>query len=184
MNQQIPHTNWGLVHSIPRPIPDWNAQILEYLFLLGVTLWMGAHTTSALLVAPLVLKVSPPTLEMSLLLIKLIENLGYIASAASGILLLTTVGMHLMQLRSRRTILLQLGLILVMTIAAVLPILWLVPKLTALLRMAALADGQMPETSLDVLTRIVAGIGTVGALHLFFGAILASLGVRRSYRYI
>ncbi len=184
MKQQLPDINWSLAHSIPRPIPDWNAQVLEYLFLLGLTLWLGAHATSSLLVAPLIIKNAQSTLAMTTLLISLIENLGYIASFSSGILLLTTVGLHLLQLRTRTTILLQLGLILVMTLAAVVPLIWLIPRITALLRFAALNEGTMPQDSIEVLSRTVTGLGAMGVLHLMFGAILSALGIRRCYRYV
>ena len=34
--------------SMPRAVPDWPGQVLEYVFLLGATLWLGIHASTAL----------------------------------------------------------------------------------------------------------------------------------------
>jgi hypothetical protein len=184
MSEQTPQIHWETVHPLPRPIHDWKSQILEYLFLLGITLWLGAHASSALLVAPLVTKITQPSLEMARLLIGLIEILGYVATLASAVLLFTTVGMHMTELRERRTILIQLSLILVMTVIAILPMLVILPKLSSMLRTAALTSEGLPTDAGAVLFGAVSGLGLMGLLHLFFGAILVTFGVRRCYRYV
>ena len=184
MSDHNPQPNWELVHSLPRPIHDWKSQILEYLFLLGVTLWLGTHSTSTLLVAPLVIKISQPSLDLARLLTGLIEILGYVATLSSGLLLFTTVGMFMMQMRTRRTILLQLSLILVMTVIAILPLLILLPKLSELARAAAISGDGMPAETVAILTSTVTGLGLMGLLHLLSGSILVTFGVRRCYRYL
>jgi hypothetical protein len=184
MVQQTPLSpEHGTLLSLPRPVPDWTGQVLEYLFLLGTTLWLGVHGSTALLTAPLLVRSAAPSLEATRLMIWLLENLTYAGTIAAVVLLLTTLGMHLTGLRSPRAVLLQLVLILLMTLAAVGPQLWILPKLSAILRAAAVApEGQQPEV-ISVLTRATAGLGSMGLLHLLFGAILVSLAARRCYHY-
>jgi hypothetical protein len=54
--------------SMPRPVPDWTGQALEYFFLLGTTLWLGVHGSSALLTAPLLTRTAAPSEEMARLI--------------------------------------------------------------------------------------------------------------------
>jgi hypothetical protein len=169
--------------SMPRAVPDWPGQVLEYVFLLGATLWLGIHASTALLTAPLIARSAEPTFEIIKLLIWLLEALGYTSTVVSGILLLTTLGMHLLKLRTQTAVLVQLGLVLFMTVAAIVPQLWIVPKLSSLLRLASLAPEATGGAGSDALVITTTGLGTMGLLHLLFGSILVAMATRRCYRY-
>lgn len=173
----------GHIVSFPRPVPDWLGQILEYLYLLGATLWLGVQATSTLLIAPLVARHTTPSLESTRLVLWLLENLAYVATIASAILLLTIAGMHLLKLRSPRMILLQLFLVLVMTVTALGPMLMLVPKLTSMIRVAAITQTNFADSSREVITQVTLALGSMGLLHLVSGAMLIALAVRRRYYY-
>ncbi len=173
----------AVVYSLPRPVPDWAAQILEFTYLLGATLWMGVHASAALLTAPLIARASDVSSDAPVLLIWLLESLGYVAAIAAGVLLLTVLGMHLFRLRRPSTVLLMLALVLLMTFLAVGPELWLIPKVASRLRLASLEPDAVGESTRATLFMAVKGMGLMGLLHLFFGAILIALGVRRCYRY-
>ncbi|MCK4305901.1 MAG: hypothetical protein KAY24_16810 [Candidatus Eisenbacteria sp.] len=177
------HPGGGIVLSMPRPVPNWSGQILEYLFLLGATLWLGVHGSTALLTIPLLAKSAAPSFEVARLMIWLLEVTLYAATIASVLLLLSTLGMHALGLRPPRTILLQLVFILLMTLAAIGPQLWIVPKLSSLLRMAALSLEGPGLEARNVLAQATAGVGAMGLLHVFSGAVLLSLAVRRAYCY-
>jgi hypothetical protein len=174
----------AVIYPLPRPVPDWAAQILEFTYLLGATLWMGVHASAALLTAPLAARSPEVSIAMGRLLVWLLESLGYVAAIASGILLLAVLGMHLFALRRPVTILLMLSLVLVMTALAVGPQLWLIPKVASQLRLAELEpDAAAGTTIREALLLAIRGMGLMGLLHLFFGAILVTLGARRCYRY-
>ncbi len=81
-------------------------------------------------------------------------------------------------------VLFQLSLILVMTVIAILPLVIILPKLSAMLRAAAISDTGLPTDAGAVLYGAVSGLGLMGLLHLFFGSILVTFGVRRCYRYV
>lgn len=173
----------GDIVSFPRPVPDWLGQILEYLYLLGATLWLGVQAASTLLIAPLIARNTAPTLESTRLVLWLLENLGYVATIASAILLLTIAGMHLLKLRSSRTILLQLFLVLVMTLTALSPMLMLVPKLSSLIRVAAITQTSLADSTHEVIAQLTLALGSMGLLHLVSGSVLIALAVRRRYSY-
>lgn len=183
-NQNSLDLDSGMLLPFPRPVPDWSAQILEYLYLVGVTLWIGVHGSTALLTAPLITKTAAPSVDVARLLIWLLESLGYAATIASAILLFTTLGMHLLRLRTPSMILLQLALILFMTVLAIAPQLWIVPKLSSLIRTASLLGEGLKAEPGDVLVLATAGLGTMGLFHLVFGAMLLALATRRCYRYM
>ncbi len=173
----------AMIYPLPRPVPDWAAQILEFTYLLGATLWMGVHASAALLTAPLVARSPEVSIDMARLLVWLLESLGYVAAIAAGVLLLTVLGMHLFALRRPATILVMLTLVLIMTALAVGPQLWLIPKVASQLRLAALAPDTFSGQTHGALVLAIRGMGLMGMLHLFFGAILVALGARRCYRY-
>jgi len=173
----------ALIYPLPRPVPDWAAQILEFTYLLGATLWMGVHASAALLTAPLVARSPEVSIDMARLLVWLLESLGYVAAIAAGILLLAVLGMHLFALRRPATILVMLALVLIMTALAVGPQLWLIPKVSSQLRLAALDPDAAGGQTRAALVLAIRGMGLMGMLHLFFGAILVGLGARRCYRY-
>lgn len=172
-----------MVYSLPRPVPDWAAQILEFTYLLGATLWMGVHASAALLTAPLIGRAAGVSADAGGLLVWLFESLGYVAAIAAGILLLAVLGMHLFRLRRPATILVMLALVLIMTFLAIGPQIWLIPKLASRLRLASLEPGAAGAAMRDVLLPAIKGMGMMGLLHLFFGAILVTLGARRCYHY-
>lgn len=180
-NRQIPVQ--AVVYSLPRPVPDWAAQFLEFTYLLGATLWMGVHASAVLLTAPLIARAADVSADAPTLLVWLLESLGYVAAIAAGILLLTVLGMHLFRMRRPTTVLLMLALVLVMTFLAVGPELWLIPKVASRLRLASLEPDAVGERTREALALAVKGMGLMGILHLFFGAILVALGARRCYRY-
>ena len=173
----------AMLYSLPRPVPDWAAQILEFTYLLGATLWMGVHASAALLTAPLIGRAAGVSADAGSLLVWLFESLGYVAAIAAGILLLTVLGMHLFRMRRPTTILLMLALVLVMTILAIGPQLWLIPKVASRLRLASLDPSEAGAATRDALLMAVKSMGPMGLLHLFFGAMLVALGARRCYRY-
>ncbi len=180
-----PDTELGLVISLPRPVPDWGAQVLEYVYLLGTTLWMGVQASGVLLIVPILTQRASASGELSVVLVTIFEMLGYVASAAAGLLLLATLGMHVLKLRTASGILVQLILILLMTIVAVVPHLWIVPKLSSFARMLPLHATETGEPSQGhaLLMSHLTGLGAMGMLHLIFGALLVGLGTRRCYRY-
>ena len=184
-----PDPDIGLVVSMPRPVPDWGAQVLEYVYLLGTTLWMGVHSASVLLVVPLLADHAGESVPLARAIVGIFEMLGFVTSGAAGLLLIATLGMQVLKLRTPQAVLIQLILVLLMTVVAVLPHLMLVPKLSSALRAASLppsAADEPPVGASESLTALLAslrGLGAMGMLHLFFGALLVGLGTRRCYRY-
>ncbi len=184
MPQQTPlRPDGGLLISLPRPIPHLPGQFLEFTYLLGVTLWMGVHGATAMVTAPLLSQPGALSLELGAHLIHLLELLAYLASIASAVLLLTILGMHLLHLRPPRLILLQLGLVFFMTVTAIGPQIWLVPKLASLLRGAQLAPEGLSVQTQDALGLAVSGLGLMGMLHLITGAVLVAFATRRWHTY-
>jgi hypothetical protein len=173
----------AVIYSLPRPVPDWAAQVLEFTYLLGATLWMGVHASAALLTAPLAARAPEVPIEMARLLVWLLESLGYVAAIGAGILLLTILGMHLFAMRRPAVIVMMLMLVLIMAALAVGPQLWLIPKVASQLRLAGLNPDTYSGKTREALLIAIRGMGLMGMLHLFFGAILVALGARRCYRY-
>ncbi len=173
----------AMLYSLPRPVPDWAGQTVEFVYLLGSTLWMGVHASATLLTIPLISRSGSVSLETGRLMVWLLESLGFVAAIAAGLLLLTILGIHLLRLRRPVTVLVMLVLVLLMTVLAVGPQLWFIPKIASQLRMAGLEADAAGRQIREAMLLATQGMGLMGMLHLFFGAILVGLGARRCYRY-
>jgi len=182
-NPTAPDPDVGVVLSMPRPTPDWKAQTLEYVYLLGGTMWMGVQAATVLLIIPFLAQSTGQSIEAARLVVGVLELLGYVATGAAGILLIITVGMHFLRLRTPAVVLSQLILILLMTAVAVLPHLMMIPKLSSILRLDQVTGEGLNGANLNLVVQSTSGLGIMGLLHLFFGALLVSMGTRRCYRY-
>jgi putative copper export protein len=174
------------VISLPRTRRlSWASVTLEYAHQLVLALWFGGLAAIALLAAPSLLSTLAEPREAAWAALELVLKTSFLGAGAGAFLLLTTLLMHLLALRSVRATVLQTAFLLAMTFAAVTLYVAVAPPMEDLLR---------GEPSILAADRANAGLVHFRALHrlsdllvgvqLFLGATLLVLGVRRWYRYV
>jgi hypothetical protein len=160
------------------------AMTVEFSHQLVLALWIGSLVAIASLAIPSLLDAEAGSQPVRTAL-DLLGRLSLVGCGAGSFLLLTTMLMHLLSLRGPRTVLLQIGLLLVMTLAAVALQVWLAPTLATILRTTPdLLEGEVVTPQL-VRFRGLFGL-YLGCLlgQAALGSVLLLTGVRRWYRYI
>ena len=136
------------VHRKPSPakvvsIPQtrkisWVAVTLEYSHLMVLAVWLGGQAFIGFFVGPSLFRsIQDPNLAAWANL-DLMMNLHFLAGGAGAFLLLTTLLMYLLALRSPRSTLIQTALLIGMTVSAVANHVVVAPQMAELLR-------EMPE---------------------------------------
>ena len=164
---------------------SWAWVLLEYAHQLVLALWIGGLGAAGLLAGPTIFAAVVEPLEAANASLDLTLKVSFIGAGAGGFLLLTTLLMHLMELRGLRATLLQTAFLLGMTLAAVVVYVGVAPPLRDLLQ-------QNPELLLsqrpaDLFARYVAlhhAMDLLVLAQIAAGALLLLLGVRRWYRYV
>lgn len=164
---------------------SWSAVSLEFVHLLILALWVGGSTAIASLALPALLETGANPQAVSRTALDLLGRLSLLGCGAGSFLLLTTLLMHLLTLRTVRLILAQAIILLAMTAIAVALQIWLAPELYRLLRVdpEIFSDPALSsslERFQDLFTLYVSAL----LLQSLLGAVLLSAGVRRWYRYL
>jgi putative copper export protein len=164
---------------------SWASVSLEYSHQLVLALWVGALATVGFLATPsLYGSLRDPT-EAAWASLDLSMRLNFLAGGAGAFLLLTTLLMYLLALRTSAATFLQMGLLLGMTLAAVVNHVAVAPKMAELLRANPDLMTQVPRSAevgrYGGLSQISAALLGV---QMLLGASLLFLGVRRWYRYV
>jgi hypothetical protein len=171
------------------PLPEtrrvsWVPVALEFTHQLMVACWTGSLVGLAFVVVPGLYGTVRDPNEAAWSCLDLTMRLDFMAGGAGAFLLLTTLLMYLLALRTSAATLTQTGILMSMTAAAVGNHVLVAPKMAALLRSTPdLLTGTdlIARSRFEDLTRI--GMGLLG-LQIVLGASLLFLGVRRWYRYI
>ncbi|MCA9727063.1 MAG: DUF4149 domain-containing protein [Candidatus Eisenbacteria bacterium] len=171
------------------PLPEtrrvsWVPVALEFTHQLVVACWTGSLVGLSFVVVPGLYGTLRDPNEAAWSCLDLIMRLDFIAGGAGAFLLLTTLLMYLLALRTSRATLTQTGVLMAMTAAAVANHVLVAPKMAALLRTAPdLLTGTdlVTRGRFDDLSRM--GMGLL-AFQIVLGASLLFLGVRRWYRYV
>lgn len=163
---------------------SWVPVVLEFTHQFTVACWIGGLVTIAGLVVPGLAGTLRDRNEVAWASLDLVMRMDFVAGGAGAFLLLTTLLMYLLALRTSRATLTQTGLLLGMTLAAVSNHVWVAPGMARLLK-------TVPDllTGIDVVARDEFYRLTRVAVFLFsfqiaLGASLLFLGVRRWYRYV
>jgi putative copper export protein len=163
---------------------SWIPVTLEFTHQLIVACWTGSLVGLGFVVVPGLYGTLRDPNEAAWSVLDLIMRLDFMAGGAGAFLLLTTLLMYVLALRTSRATLTQTGILMAMTAAAVTNHVVVAPKMAELLRAAPdLLTGTdlAARGRFDELTRI--GMGLLG-LQIALGASLLFLGVRRWYRYV
>jgi len=165
--------------------PSWVPIALEYAHQLVVACWVGGIFVLGFLVTPNVYRFLQNKNEAAWVSLDLTMQFNFISAGAGSFLLLITLVMYLLALRGHNTTLLQMGLLLGMTAAAVANHVWIAPQLSDILRQTPniLTDATLLAEleRFDHLTRISLLLQGIQAA---LGAGLLFLGVRKWYRYV
>ncbi len=164
------------------PVPDWRLQAIEYAFLLTSSAWVGSFSWSAMVVLPRIASIAEPMLAARLIA-SLLEWLAAFSTIAATVLLLSTFGMYLAALRRKPVLLLQLILVFLMVASAVVPSVWVAPRLGSLARMAALGMEPQAAQAGKAVEAVVATLRPLGFVHAVAGALLITTGSRKWFRY-
>lgn len=163
---------------------SWISVGLEYTHVLVLALWLGGQAFSAFFVGPSLYRSLQDPNAAAWSNLDLQMNLHFLAGGAGAFLLLTTLLMYLLALRSPRSTMIQTALLLGMTVSAVANHVVVAPQMAELLRSAPdlLSQTANPEFArYEGLGRISAGLLGV---QLILGSLLLFFGVRRWYRYV
>lgn len=173
------------VISLPRTRRlAWASVALEFTHQIVVATWVGGLAALGFLAAPALLSSLDNAVDAARASLELLLRLSFLGAGAGAFCLLTTLLMHLLALRTTRTTLIQTGVLLAMTVAAVLVYVAVAPPMQDLLQ--AMPDLFTGEASAEreryeFLHRLA--VGLVGC-QVALGAALLLLGVRRWYRYV
>lgn len=157
---------------------------LEYAHQLILAFWIGGLAAVGLLVGPGLFTAIAEPGQAAWAGLELLLKTSFLGAGAGAFLLLTTLLMHLLALRSIKATLIQTGVLLGMTFAAVTLYIAVAPPMEELLKndpslFADMAsDGARRFASLHRLGDLLV------VLQIALGASLLLLGVRRWYRYV
>jgi hypothetical protein len=163
---------------------SWAAMAIETSHQVVLALWTGGVLFTASLVVPTLLSSLENAAEAARLSLSLLDRVAILGCGAGSFLLLTTLLMHLLTLRTRALILSQLGLVLVLTAIPTLLQAVVAPRLFELLRLHPRLFVAGAEAA--ALERFRGLFGVYLALLLAQAGIGISLmlgGIRRWYRY-
>ena len=180
------HPVVGKVLAFPRTRRlSWTSLALEFGHQLVLALWIGTLVSIASLAVPSLLEATQDTSLGARVILDLLARISFLGCGAGCFLLLTTLLMQLVSIRSTQAALAQAVLILGMTGIATAAQLWLAPSLSTILRdHPDLFQNRSP--SLELL-HFRSGLTVYLSLLLtqaFLGAAQMLLGIRRWYRYI
>ncbi len=164
---------------------SWIPITLECAHQLVVACWVGGIILLGFMVTPNLYGLLQNASEAAWISLEMTMQFNFISAGAGSFLLLITLMMYLMTLRGHRTTLVQMGLLLVMTSAAVANHVWVAPQMSDILRQTPniLTDAAL----LGELARFerLAGIAQLLlGVQALFGSLLLFLGVRKWYRYV
>lgn len=176
----------GKVISLPRTRSvSWAGVGLEGAQQVLAGLWVGGLVTTVGLAVPALLTAIPHPAEAGRASLELLGHLAMLGCGAGSLLLLNTLLMHLLTMRSTRAILLQAGLILGMTLIAVAAQAFLAPLLAGLMRdhpdLFQRADADPHLSRFRGIFILFASLLLVQAM---LGVVLLLMGSRRWYRYV
>jgi hypothetical protein len=159
------------------------AMALEAGHQIVLALWIGALVAISSLAVPCLLDaVSDPVLA-SRAALDLLSKISFLGCGAGSFLLLTTLLMHLLNLRSTRCALAQAGLILAMALVATAVQVYLAPEMSRCLRTHPDLFQQAGQDAEHF--RFLFGVHlALLLLQALFGITLLLMGVRRWYAYV
>jgi len=173
------------VISLPRTRRlAWASVALEYAHQLILAFWVGGLAAVGLLAVPsLFTSITAPT-DAAWAGIELLLKTSFLGAGAGAFLLLPTLLMHLLSLRSIRATLVQTTVLLGMTFAAVTLYVAVAPPLEDLLK----TDTTLFTDPTGAGAKRFVSLHRLGDLlvwaQIALGASLLLLGVRRWYRYV
>ena len=176
----------GKILAFPRTRRlSWTALALEFGHQFVLALWIGSLTAIAGLAVPSLLEAAQDTHQGARVILDLLARISFLGCGAGCFLLLTTLLMQLLSIRSTHAALIQAALILAMTGIATTAQLALAPSLSGILRdHPDLFDGRSAPPEL---LRFRSGLTLYVSLLLaqaLLGAAQMLLGIRRWYRYV
>jgi hypothetical protein len=161
---------------------SWTAMLLESSHQIVLAIWIGSLVGIASLAIPTLIDGLGDHTQAVRVALELLSRLSFLGCGAGGFLLLTSMLMYLLSLRSARAATGQAAVILVMTVVAIGLEVWLAPAVSGLLRRNPDLLGGGPELSrFRSLLGLHLGLLIVQAL---LGSALLLMGVRRWYRYV
>lgn len=176
----------GKVISLPRTRSvSWTGVALEGAQQVMAGLWVGGLVVTAGLAVPALLTSIPIPGEASRASLELLGHLAMLGCGLGSLLLLNTLLMHLLTMRSTRAILLQAGLILGMTLIAVAAQAALAPLLSDLMRLNPdLFQRPDADPHLSRFHAIFILYVSLLLVQAMMGVALLLMGSRRWYRYV
>ncbi|MBK8231150.1 MAG: DUF4149 domain-containing protein [Candidatus Eisenbacteria bacterium] len=174
------------VVSLPRTRRlAWASVCLEYAHQLVLAFWIGGLAAIALLVGPSLFSSIEQPQEAAWAGLELVLKTSFMGAGAGALLLLTTLLMHLLSLRSVKTTLIQTGFLLGMTFAAVTIYIAVAPPMEELLKNdAAMIFADPTSASATRFAQLHRLADLLVLAQIVLGASLLLLGVRRWYRYV
>lgn len=162
---------------------SWVPTALEFLHQLVLACWLGGILVLAAFVTPQLRHVLDDARDAAWAGLDLSMQLNFVSAGAGSFLLLVALVMYLLALRTQRATLYQIGLLLLMTAAAVANHVAVGPRIAEILRahedLALL--GAVTGNRLEILSALAAALS---ALQFLAGAAALAPGVRRWYRYV
>ncbi len=176
----------GKVIPLPRTrVLSWSAMLVESSQQLVLAVWIGSLTAVAALAVPTLLTNPRDPAEAVRIALDLLGKIGFLGCGAGSFLILITLLMYQLAMRSVRGTLAQLAMLLVMTGIAVGLQVWLAPAISTLVR--SLPDLFSAEHPPAEAARFRTLFGAYLALlvgQALVGSGLLLTGVRRWYRYL
>ena len=164
---------------------SWIPILLECTHQLVVAAWVGGITVLGFLFTPNLYRLLENANEAAWVSLDLTMQFNFISAGAGSFLLLITLLMYLLTLRGQNETLLQMGLLLGMTAAAVTNHVWIAPQMSEILRQTPhiLTDATLLAefAQFEALSRTSLVLLAIQAL---LGTGLLFLGVRKWYRYV
>ncbi|MEZ4650769.1 MAG: hypothetical protein R3E97_18705 [Candidatus Eisenbacteria bacterium] len=162
---------------------SWIPTALEFTQQVILGCWMGGILIFGVLAVPQLRIVIDDGRDAAWAALELAMQLNFVSAGAGSFLLLVTLMMYLLALRSQRATFIQIAVVLAMTSAAVASHVLVGPKIADILR----AHPDLALLSSDLRSRLDALGGWNAALmasQFGLGCVALAPGVRRWYRYV